>query len=503
MIMDEQMHCENIDGGVSISEAMQMALDWHREGKVRTAAEVYRRVLACDPDNVDALNFMGVALHQLGRSIDGADLLRRALELLPEYAEASNNLGNILKETGDLAEAEAAYRRALEISVDDPDILNNLGVVLKRQGHLPDAVVTFEHALSLAPHHADLWHNLGNTLKKLGRIDEALSAYRQAIILKPYHPEAYRNLGRMLYIAGRSSEAAEVYRQWLARNPDNPVALHLISACSQESVPERASDAYIATTFDTFATTYDDVMTRLNYHAPGLVCDLVRRALGAPTRTLTVLDAGCGTGLCGTFLRPYASRLTGVDLSKGMLDQACGRGSYDVLVHAELTSYLANRKSRYDLIVSVDTLCYFGELGPVASAAAKALRPGGLFVFTLEEKDGGSAEGYALQPHGRYCHAAEYVRRVMNEVELEVAEIARDVLRFEGGVAVAGLIVVVTTCESKAVPVPFGGPGTEPRGEQHHHQGKYRGSGSKGKWCGLQQAAVRSRKDFAGEKAKG
>lgn len=103
----------------------------------------------------------------------------------------------------------------------------------------------------------------------------------------------------MLYISGRSDDAAEVYRQWHSQDPANPVAQHLLAACSRENAPRRASDTYVATTLDTFAASFDDVMARLNYHAPALVHDAVKQAIGESAGTQAVLDAGCGTGLCG------------------------------------------------------------------------------------------------------------------------------------------------------------------------------------------------------------
>lgn len=440
--MDNNKQTTTLPDEASIPEAMLLAVGWQREGRVQPAVEVYRRILSLHPDHPDALHFLGVALHQLGQSADGVKLLRRALQLMPEYAEASNNLGNVLKEAGNLAEAEHAYRRVLELQPGNVGTLNNLGVVLKEQGLLAEAVSTFERALSLDPQCADAWHNLGNTLKKLGRIDEALSAYRQAITIKPYHVEAYRNLGRILYIAGRSDEAAQVYSQWLHQDPDNPVAHHLLAACSRKATPQRASNDYVATTFDAFATSFDDVMTRLSYQAPDLVLNALKQTLGEPTGTLTVLDAGCGTGLCGPLLRPYAAQLIGVDLSQGMLNQASGRGLYDKLLHAELTAYLSETVHRFDLIVSVDTLCYFGDLASIAASAAGSLRSGAWFAFTLEAGEDGAIEGYALQPHGRYNHAAWYVRRVLGEAGYQVVSIERDFLRSEGGQAVEGLVVV-------------------------------------------------------------
>ena len=190
-------------------------------------------------------------------------------------------------------------------------------------------------------------------------------------------------------------------------------------------------------------------MARLNYRAPALVLEAIRHACGEPTGTLSVLDAGCGTGICGPLLRPYAAHLTGVDLSRGMLDRAGGRGEYDDLVQGELTLYLAGHERQFDLIVSVDTLCYFGELEAVVTAAARALRPGGWFVFTLEAGDDDAVEGYALQPHGRYNHAAGYVQRgVLGGAGFQVMSMGRDFLRSEGRQAVEGLIVATQSAVS-------------------------------------------------------
>ena len=111
-----------------------------------------------------------------------------------------------------------------------------------------------------------------------------------------------------------------------------------------------------------------------------------------------VLDAGCGTGLCGPLLAPYARRLVGVDLSTGMLKQAEAKNVYDQLYKVELTAYLRDCPGEFDVIVSADTLVYFGPLESVARAAAGALRPGGRLIFTVEALlDGRPDVGYSLQ----------------------------------------------------------------------------------------------------------
>jgi predicted TPR repeat methyltransferase len=160
-----------------------------------------------------------------------------------------------------------------------------------------------------------------------------------------------------------------------------------------------------------------------------------------PLQHLDVLDAGCGTGLCGAIVAPFARRLVGVDLSEGMLAQARHKNLYQDLVKAELTDFLRGRNDAFDLIVSADTLVYFGDLRQVVPALAKALRPEGMVVFTLEHAGGSEADiDYRLEPHGRYSHSRAYVEGLLASAGLRSTIVPAE-LRMEAGVPVAGLVV--------------------------------------------------------------
>ena len=190
----------------------------------------------------------------------------------------------------------------------------------------------------------------------------------------------------------------------------------MLAACSGHDVPPRASDAYVEETFDSFAASFDSKLAQLSYRAPALVAQMLAESDVEASKSLDVLDAGCGTGLCGPLIAPYARRLVGVDLSEPMIAQARARNVYDELVKQELTAYLGDSTEEFDVIVSADTLVYFGLLEDVAAAAANALRPGGRLVFTVEELNGaGSDAGYTISPTGRYRHARPYVERVLAE----------------------------------------------------------------------------------------
>ena len=236
------------------------------------------------------------------------------------------------------------------------------------------------------------------------------------ITLRPKHREARKLLALAHSALGEIGKAVDIFEEWLEDEPGNPIALHMLAACTGQDVPGRASDGFVETTFDSFAASFEAKLASLSYRAPALVAAMLEHAGLEPSHRLEVLDAGCGTGLCGAQLVPYARRLTGVDLSDGMLAHARDKHVYHALMKAELSAYLRDNSEAFDLIVSADTLVYFGDLKGVIAAAAASLRPNGLLVFTLEHAGRAGADaGYRLEPHGRYSHARAYVEQLLTQ----------------------------------------------------------------------------------------
>jgi predicted TPR repeat methyltransferase len=416
------------------------AVSLHRAGEFDKAGQLYQRLLATNPDHVEALHFLGVLYHQRGQSERAVKSIKAAIALAPNYADAHNNLGNVLKEANQLELALRAYRSVVAIDPNHADAWNNLGVLLRGQGQYDEADKAYATALALNPTLAIAWHNRGNLLARINRLDEAVAAYSRVLVLQPRNTAAFDALGKTLYRARKVEQAIQVYQQWLQADPDSSVARHMLAACTGEAIPARASDGYVRDVFDGFAGSFDQVLDQLGYRAPSLIQELLERTLPQPNASLSIADAGCGTGLCADFLRPRAKQLVGVDLSSGMLARARARNTYDQLIEAELSAWLASQLDAYDLIVSADTLCYFGSLEAAFSGAARALRPGGLLIFTVE-KAGEPVRAYELHPSGRYSHAEHYVREGLARATLTLLDVEPVVLRQEGGHEVNGLLV--------------------------------------------------------------
>lgn len=429
---------------MGVDDALQFAVRLHQQERIEGACTLYRRILDVQPDHADALGLLGMAEHQLGRSSEGVRLIRAAIERQPDFAGFHVNLGNVLAEIDRLDEALAAYQRASALAPESPDVHNNIGALHRALGRLDEARACFERAIALDARHMRAWNNLGLLHDALGDTEKAVGAFVTALDLMPGHGHSAYLLGTTYYRAGKIDKAAEVFRQWMLREPQDPIPQHLYAACSGQGSPARASDAYVEAEFDKFAASFERVLSeRLHYRAPGVVADLLAELLPSAQASLDLVDIGCGTGLCGPLVASRARRLVGVDLSAGMLARARTKGVYHHLVKAELTAFLEQTPDYWDAAVCADTLCYFGDLSAVMRAAAAALRPGALLVYTVEALPDDSAGRPQLQPSGRYAHGRAHLDHAAAAAGLVTLAARREILRKEGGADVQGWLVAV------------------------------------------------------------
>jgi predicted TPR repeat methyltransferase len=437
---------------LTLEEAIAIAILLTKNGQLDEAQKLFAAILETTPDNPEALHYAGVLAHRQGRSGEATALIARSLALVPDRADWLSNLGIVFQEQGKLDDAIGAYRRAIALDASHANAHSNLGALLRAAGRPDEAEAAYRTAIRSDPAHLDAYTNLGILLTALGRHDEAAACFCKAITLRPKHREARRLMALAHCTIGEIDKAVQIFEEWLAEEPGDPIATHMLAACTGNDVPRRASDRFVAMTFDRFADSFDAKLASLAYRAPALVAAMLEDSGRAPAKDLDALDAGCGTGLCGPLIAPYARSLTGVDLSAKMLVRARERNVYDVLVEGELTAYLHQAHDAFDLVVSADALVYFGALEEVAAAAAAALRPDGLFVFTLEDAAGRNApRGYRLELHGRYSHALPYVERVLLGCGL-TCRIAEAELRMESGAPVAGLVIRATKLRRSCSP---------------------------------------------------
>lgn len=129
----------------------------------------------------------------------------------------------------------------------------------------------------------------------------------------------------------------------------------------------RAEARAIAAGYDQAAARYDELHGRDKYR---------RRAerLEAPLRRVSgrVLELGCGTG---RLLARVPGQRFGLDLSRGMLQHAQGRGITGVVADAVAPPFTT---ASFDAIIAGKGVFRYLEAEPALAACARLLRPGGL-----------------------------------------------------------------------------------------------------------------------------
>jgi predicted TPR repeat methyltransferase len=428
------------DGGeITIDQALAIVRRLIGGNDLQGAAALSSQILEVLPEQPDALNILAIVTCERGDLDEALGYARRAVAAAPDDAAIHGNLGNLLVKKRDVDGAIGAYERSIELGGESPDMFSNLGVLIRSRGDDLRAEEYFRRALALDPSHGPANHNLSGILARSGQSKEAMDRFWTGILNTPF-----RNpyLTALAYDHnGQREKAVELFSDLLKRDPDNPELKHMLASFSGEDVPERASDAYVEKTFDRFARDFEKKLKGLAYRAPQLIAAALEAAIGSAKGELDILDAGCGTGLCAPLLRPYARRLTGVDLSSGMLEKAAEARIYDELLKAELTAFLDGKPAAYDVVVLADTLCYFGPLEAVAAVSAKAVRPGGILIFTVEALPPEASQDFRIDISSRYQHSGPYVDRVLENAGFRLLARNAETLRMESVDPVAGFVV--------------------------------------------------------------
>ncbi len=428
---------------LSLPQALELVRGLLANGKLASAESMLDAVLAALPDEPDALHLAGALRDLQGRTTDALSLIDRSIVLKPDDPGRWNDLGNVLATLKRRGDAVLAYNKSLSLAGDThaaAAAYNNLGSMYVIDD-LREAERCFRRATELRPDFAHALYNLSQTLIELGRIEEGVDVCGRAIILMPQNASR-EHVARAYIHLGRTEEAIEHYKKWLEEEPDNPVLQHHLAALMRPEHAERASDAYVESVFDRFASSFDAKLADLEYHAPDHVHEAIVALYPNPSCSLDIADAGCGTGLCGPLIQPWAKRLSGFDLSGGMLRGAESRNVYSDLHKAELVAFLDEHPGEFDVIVSADTLCYFGQLNDAMQAMAKALRGDGHVIFTVEALDD-DTQPHRLLTSGRYSHSLPHVSVAATTAGLRVVAIRRVKLRAEAGRPVMGWLVTL------------------------------------------------------------
>lgn len=426
-----------------------LAYTYLERGMPEAADRHLQQAIALHPENADAHFMQGNIARDRGDTRSAIAHHERVIAIDPGFVFAYRELMNTYRALGDLPQLKQTLERAMGAFPDAAEFCFELAGAYFAENNHSRVIHYLQQALRLDPDNTAGHLNLAKTYIATGQDTLAIPSLERVAGQTPDDAATHHLLGNAYLKAGRKPEALASFREVLRLEPDSPLK-HLIEAFSGNTT-HTAPAAYVEQLFDQYADTFDDHLVQsLAYHTPTELLSLIR-AHGEPeAHSLDVLDLGCGTGLFGREIAPFARRLAGVDLSAKMLDKARQAGVYQRLERQDLRDMMRGESpASYDLIAATDVFIYVGALEDLVVEAKRLLRPNGLLAFSAESMDALSSvdaraagAGFVLCDTGRYAHALTYLNRLAATGGFRVAETRAHHCRIENGRPIMGYLTL-------------------------------------------------------------
>ena len=384
------------------------------QGNYTEALSYYQKMFDYNPNSYIAMINMANTYYCLEKYVLALDFARKSMEKHPSSAAAHLLAANALNALGRYEKAIDMYLQAYELDKDNTEILSLLSDAYR-------AVNDWESCMVYA------WRFLKYSLEKTNAMQ--------------------MNFGYLLYecYSEKGPDLAQKFAQkWMKFFPDNKITQHMGNAILNSKNVQSSDEEFIKETFDVFALDFDATLASLDYQAPHLIAEALAQNLKKSIfKKYSILDLGCGTGLCGEQIKDFAMRraFVGVDLSEKMLDVARGKNIYSQLVCDDICRYMEYNPRFFDVVTASDVFTYFGDLSKVFVRVARTLSPDGYFVFTFSDNSE-NEDDFFLTPSGRFIHNFSYVERVLKSVGLKMISSDYRILRNEAERPVYGYVLV-------------------------------------------------------------
>lgn len=448
--------------------------------KLYELAEVeYLTALKLQPKLIDARYNLALIYLSQNKAKEAIDLLKEILPLNPEHFKAATQLAKIYYNEASFSESIIYFNQALKFQSKSPEFLHDFGLALLANKNYSEAIKQFEDCLSLDNEHPeahyhlataylksedlkkalnhymqqlsvkpslDSYYNIGVILTTQNRNEEAIPYFEEVLKVDPNYINAHLNLGVIHLKAGRNTQAIQYYEQALKIKPTDTEIKYILAGLSQsKDTPSSAPAQYLSNLFDQYALYYDKhLKEQLQYQVPEEILKALKNNTELEKARWKILDLGCGTGLSGALLKPYASKLIGVDISENMLDLASQKNIYTQLEKADIQEYLKNAKA-FDCIVAADVFSYHGDLDNLFKTSFESLKNKGYFVFSVER---GFEYPYHLQASLRYTHTKQYLEELIKKYHFNCLSLDNLILRHQQNEAVEGYLVLLQKKES-------------------------------------------------------
>ncbi len=211
--------------------ALDEAVARHIQGRFAEAEISYRKILDADPEDLDALNFLGAVLLDLGKTAESENILRHALTILPEFPEALVNLARVRLAAGFAEEAADLSRQAIAIDGTLPEAYRQLAQAQVSLRQYQDAEASIKTAMEMAPEDAAARIIYVSTLIRTGKHAQGLEIAAQTLANHQNNPVIAAQAAAVFLQSGFPEDALTFYKTALAQRPDDVTNLKGMAFC--------------------------------------------------------------------------------------------------------------------------------------------------------------------------------------------------------------------------------------------------------------------------------
>ena len=215
-------------------------------GDLQTAEAKLQSVLATDPTEYHALNFLGVVRAQQHRETEAEALFQQVIAEKPEFAGVRVNLGLLYAQTKRDEDAASQFQEALRLDPSRSDARSALVSSLRTQartsveaGNLEKGLALLLRARKESPQDPDVIFEFGMTALQMSLLPDAIQAFQDALAIRKNDPNVLYALGRAQIGLAEFSQAKASFEQFLQVRPHDASG-HYAMGLVQQSLQQTA-----------------------------------------------------------------------------------------------------------------------------------------------------------------------------------------------------------------------------------------------------------------------
>jgi predicted TPR repeat methyltransferase len=456
---------------------------YETSGEKKLAIGLYKKALEINPQSQNALIKLSTIYYQVQKYEKSEQYAKQALDTKQDNFNAIFNLGNIAYARGNYQDALEYYEKmyalnpnsylaivnianssyclcnffkAIEYSlmaikkrpsnVDPYVIAGNSYMELNK---LTDSVVYLKKALEISPNSPWVINSIANIFQKQEDWKQCLHFLWKSFAIKgdTATTDDHINFGHSLYEAqlDEQKELVDKYlKHWMEIYGNNPIVSYINSILTNDKNIKTSDITYVQKLFDGFASSFENVLSELNYQVPTLIADSLKSNLKTKLfKKRRILDLGCGTGLCAEAIKEHFpnEEYYGIDISERMLEIARRKNIYKELTADDINNFVTTDTNLYHAVVAGDVLTYFGDIKSLFREIARITKFNGLFCFSITTNTENN-QNYYLTSSGRFIHSPNYICSMLKFCGFEVIKQEEAFLRKEGRRDINGYIIL-------------------------------------------------------------